>query len=116
MQRLADKTALITGANTGIGLAIAKTYAREGAKVVLAGRDDVAIQQIRVRNNGVLGGTAFGCHYDAFEEEDAKRAVEAAKERYGTLDICVANAGGTHWQRRPHYTEFRLKNGVGLWR
>ncbi|MCK9543519.1 MAG: SDR family oxidoreductase, partial [Novosphingobium sp.] len=94
MGQLDGKVAIVTGANTGIGLAIARRFAGEGAAVVMAGRDDEAIARA-VADVAGSGGHAAAFHYDAMVEEDADRLAAFAAERFGRLDICVPNAGGT---------------------
>ncbi len=92
MARLNDKIAIVTGAASGFGAEIARLYAREGAKVVLAdingdGARDVA------RTIGEAG-TAIAC--DVTRRADIDAAVELALSRFGQLDIVVNNAGTTH--------------------
>ncbi len=89
-----DKVAIVTGAASGIGLEIAKTFAREGAKVVIAnlGQDaaDAAAQQI----NAVYGeGVALGVDMDVANEAQVNAGVDKAVAHFGRLDILVSNAG-----------------------
>ncbi|MCL2533426.1 MAG: SDR family NAD(P)-dependent oxidoreductase [Nocardiaceae bacterium] len=89
---LAGTAALVTGAGTGIGAAIAKTLASQGAAVVLVGRraanlEDVA-EQIRAS-----GGTASAFAADISQRAQAALAVEHAVSEFGRLDIVVNNAG-----------------------
>jgi NAD(P)-dependent dehydrogenase (short-subunit alcohol dehydrogenase family) len=88
MTRFAGKTALITGAGTGIGAATALRLANEGANVILMGRRPAPLETMALK----MGGTVFAG--DAAEPEDAERAVALAKENFGGLDVVVANAGG----------------------
>ncbi len=83
MSTLADRVALITGGSRGIGAALARTMVAEGAKVGLLSRsgDDLAL-------SGALG---IAC--DVRNPEDVQRAVDATVERFGRLDIVIANAG-----------------------
>lgn len=90
--RLQGKVAIVTGASSGIGLAIAKRFAAEGAKVVMgdinAGRLEAAVTEIK---GG--GGEVMGVAGDISKEDNAEALVQAALEHYGTLDILVNNAG-----------------------
>ncbi|MFF4361422.1 SDR family oxidoreductase [Streptomyces sp. NPDC001604] len=85
---LTGRTAVVTGASRGIGLAIAQALAAAGANVVLTSRSqeaaDAAAAQV---------GTAIGVGAHAVDEEAARRCVELTLERFGSLDILVNNAG-----------------------
>jgi NAD(P)-dependent dehydrogenase (short-subunit alcohol dehydrogenase family) len=90
MGQLDNKTALVTGASTGIGLAVARRFAAEGATVYLTGRRkaelDAAVEQVGSRGIGVQG--------DVSSLDDLDRLFAEITERSGRLDIVVANAGG----------------------
>jgi NAD(P)-dependent dehydrogenase (short-subunit alcohol dehydrogenase family) len=85
--QLHGKVALITGGGTGIGAAVARRFVAEGASVVLMGRRAELIEAVAAQ----VGGIAFAG--DAAQAKDADRAVELARERFGGLDIVIANAG-----------------------
>lgn len=86
--RFAEKVALITGGGTGIGAAVAHRIAREGGQVVLMGRRREPLEVIAADCDGfVIVG-------DAANTQDVKSAIRQIKERFGRLDILVANAGG----------------------
>jgi NAD(P)-dependent dehydrogenase (short-subunit alcohol dehydrogenase family) len=91
--RLADRTALITGGSRGIGAAIAKAFAREGARVAFTyhTRQDAARAVVSAIEAG--GGEAIAIQADAADEADARRAVEETVARYGRINILVNNAG-----------------------
>jgi len=89
-QDMKDKVVLITGASSGIGEALARKYAAEGSKLVLAARrmDRLKALQDELVNNDVLI-----IETDVTVEEDCKRLVELAILRYGQIDVLVNNAG-----------------------
>jgi NAD(P)-dependent dehydrogenase (short-subunit alcohol dehydrogenase family) len=86
---LSGRTAIITGASRGIGLAIAQRLAADGANVVLTARKqesaDAAAEQVN--------GSAVGVGAHAVDEDAAKRCVEKTIDRFGSIDILVNNAG-----------------------
>jgi len=91
---LDGKTAIVTGGTRGIGAAVAALLAEHGAAVVVSGRDAARLQNA-VRELEERGASVHGVVADAAKREDADRLVEAAKERYGRLDLLVNNAGIT---------------------
>jgi 3-oxoacyl-[acyl-carrier protein] reductase len=93
MSVLKGQTAVVTGSSRGIGAAIARLFAREGARVVVHGRDAAAIETVRAEIE-FDGGAALGLAADLtqFDEIEALRAE--TERRFGPVDILVANAGG----------------------
>jgi NAD(P)-dependent dehydrogenase (short-subunit alcohol dehydrogenase family) len=87
--RLANKTALITGGNSGIGFATAKLFVAEGAKVVITGRDHDKLEAAARE----LGPNALAIAADATDVAATERAIAKAVEKFGKLDIVFANAG-----------------------
>ena len=90
--RLKDKVALVTGAGAGIGKAIAETFAKEGAKIVV---NDLNAETAQAVADGIRkgGGTATSVQADVSKEADAVKIVEFTVDTYGCLDILVNNAG-----------------------
>ena len=93
--RLAGKVAVVTGAGSGFGEAIARRYAEEGAKVIV--NDLNAESAKRVAGSIVQeGGQATAHKGDVTASKDVKAMIQAALDAYGQLDIVVNNAGYTH--------------------
>jgi 2-keto-3-deoxy-L-fuconate dehydrogenase len=95
MFRLDNKIALVTGAGSGIGAAIAQTFAQAGATVLVADRDQAAGEKT-AREIGEAGGRAEFVLLDIAREDDCQRVAEAALQRHGRLDVLVNNAGIGH--------------------
>ena len=91
MNRLDGKIALVTGAGRGIGRAIAKLFAAEGARVAVTSRTKANVDNV-VAEITAAGGTAIGLACDVSSEADIKATIAAAVEAFGGLDILVNNA------------------------
>lgn len=91
MKRLDGKVAIVTGSSDGIGKMAATSFAAEGARVVICGRDDA---RASAAANEILGngGEATWCCGDLAEEATAEALVVAAVDRWGRLDVVVNNA------------------------
>ena len=98
--RFDGKAALVTGAAQGIGREVALRLAREGARVALVDRSDLVEEVRREAGNEALAVTA-----DLETFAGATRAADAARARFGRLDILVNNVGGTIWARP--YAEYQ---------
>lgn len=90
--RLKGKTAIITGASSGIGYQTALLFAAEGAQVVLAARRTEKLEAL-VRTINEAGGSATAVTADITKKTDCIKIVEAAMMEYGKIDILVNNAG-----------------------
>ncbi|OLE25837.1 MAG: 3-ketoacyl-ACP reductase [Catenulispora sp. 13_1_20CM_3_70_7] len=87
------RTAIVTGASRGIGLAIAQTLAAGGANVILTSRTREHADEAAKQVSGPAGTAAVGYQAHATDEEAARACVDFAVERFGSLDILVNNAG-----------------------
>lgn len=92
MNRFTGKTAIITGASSGIGACTAKTLAAEGGNLVLAARHPEKLQTI-ARECTELGAQVLTICADVSREADCTQLSQAAMERFGAIDILVNNAG-----------------------
>src|SRR5579884_1814907 len=88
MSNLQGKTAVVTGAATGIGRAIAARFARDGANVVIDYHERKPEETLRE-----AGGETVAVHADVSDPDHAKKLVDEAVKRYDRLDIFVNNAG-----------------------
>ena len=89
MDRFKGKTAVITGGTTGIGLATAKLFINEGARVIVTGRTPATIKAAQAE----LGDNAIVIHSDATSLPDMDALAEKVKETFGKLDVLFVNAG-----------------------
>jgi len=93
MNHLKGKTAVVTGASSGIGAAIAKELAKEGANVVLVARTLDKLNEVEDNINALKKGSAHSVKADVSNKEDVDAMVSSAKETFGHIDILVNNAG-----------------------
>lgn len=94
MGKLSNRVALVTGAGTGIGRAIALTFAKEGATVVLNGRREEKLREVEKE---IGNGKAIVIPADVTSESDVKGLFDKLKQKTdGKLDILVNNAGGVN--------------------
>lgn len=90
--KLKDKVAIVTGAASGFGAEIARLYAREGAKVVIADLNESGAQKVA----GEIGAAAVALKCDVSKRADIDQVVNTALQKFGKIDIVVNNAGYTH--------------------
>lgn len=90
--RLENKVAVVTGGAAGFGEGMAQRFAAEGARVVVADLDGERAESVAA----AIGERAVAIRVDVASEADTQAMVDLARERWGRLDIFVANAGYTH--------------------
>ncbi len=88
-QSIAGKVMVVTGASSGIGRAVARRFAEEGVKLVLAARSADRLAAVAAE----IGGDALAVSVDITRAEDIARLYDAARQRFGGIDILFANAG-----------------------
>jgi NAD(P)-dependent dehydrogenase (short-subunit alcohol dehydrogenase family) len=89
MGKLEGKVAVITGGNSGIGLATAKEFKEQGAQVVITGRDQQTLDQAARE----IGGDVLAMRSDASSLTDIDKLFAAVKDRFGKIDVLFVNAG-----------------------
>jgi NAD(P)-dependent dehydrogenase (short-subunit alcohol dehydrogenase family) len=111
--RLAGKTAVITGASTGIGRAAALRFAREGARLVVADlRDEPGEALCRAIEE--QGGRAIYLRTDVASRVDNERAIDLCVDRYGAIDILFCNAGITLPKLLPDSSDAEIERVLGV--
>ena len=110
MSRLAGKTALITGGNSGIGFGTARRMVEEGAFVYITGRNQERLDEAISR----LGSNARAHRADVTDRAVMGAVVEAIQAERGTLDIVFANAGAAWYNTIDKLTEEQIDNGLAL--
>ncbi|RBQ09024.1 short-chain dehydrogenase [Pedobacter miscanthi] len=87
--KMNDKVAIITGGSSGIGLAIAKRFAQEGARVAITGRNQKTIDQAIAQ----IGPNGLGIQGDVSKLDDLTRIYQTVAEHFGKVDTLIVNAG-----------------------
>jgi NAD(P)-dependent dehydrogenase (short-subunit alcohol dehydrogenase family) len=115
MGRLQDRVAVITGAGDGIGEGIARRFAFEGAKVVIAEIDESRGRQVADEINAAHPGAAAFIRTDVCHKADNEAMVQFALDTFGAVDILVNNAwGGGTISRVEHKTDAQLDRGLTM--
>jgi 3-oxoacyl-[acyl-carrier protein] reductase len=91
---LKGKAVLITGASQGMGRATAEAFAREGARVAICARNQETIERVAKGIHAKTGADVFGLAVDVTDYAAIERFVSQTAERFGGIDVAVANAGG----------------------
>ena len=91
--RLAGRVALVTGASRGIGAAIARAYAKEGAELILTARTVGGLEELDDEIRAISGKTSLLVPFDLKDFDAIDRLGAALYERFGRLDVLVGNAG-----------------------
>jgi NAD(P)-dependent dehydrogenase (short-subunit alcohol dehydrogenase family) len=89
MSAFTNKVAVITGGNSGIGLATAQEFSRRGTKVVISGRDERTLAEAATS----IGGDTLAVRADVSRLADLDRLFARTKERFGAIDVLFVNAG-----------------------
>jgi NAD(P)-dependent dehydrogenase (short-subunit alcohol dehydrogenase family) len=87
--RFQGKVALVTGGNRGIGLAVARAYAQEGAQVAMTGRNQTTLEAAAKE----IGDGTLAIQSDVGKVAEIEAAIKKIKERYGRIDALLVNAG-----------------------
>jgi NAD(P)-dependent dehydrogenase (short-subunit alcohol dehydrogenase family) len=103
-QRFQDKVALVTGGNSGIGLGVAKAYAREGAQVVITGRDEPSLRRAAQE----ISSNTLAIRSDAAKVADIENVVATVRDKHGR------NRRHVHQCRRGKIRSAGADNGVSL--
>jgi NAD(P)-dependent dehydrogenase (short-subunit alcohol dehydrogenase family) len=104
MNRLEGKVAIVTGGNAGIGEAVAKRFAEEGAAVVITGRRQAELDRVTsgIRHNN---GKSFSVAGSVTDEAHVRDVIQRTLESFGRIDILVNNAGVGDFGKRIHETD-----------
>lgn len=88
------RTALITGATSGIGLAIAQRFAREGKRIIICGRRAEILDELKTQLSPIT--EVFSLNFDVRHQEEVQSALESLPSEWQNIDILINNAGNAH--------------------
>jgi 3-oxoacyl-[acyl-carrier protein] reductase len=111
---LKGKVALVAGASQGMGRAAALGFAREGARVAICARGEVALNEAAQMIRQETGGDVLAMAADMTKPEDIERFVNGAAGRFGRLDVIVNNAGGPPPGEFMRFTDEDWRNAFNL--
>jgi NAD(P)-dependent dehydrogenase (short-subunit alcohol dehydrogenase family) len=115
MGRLQDRVAVITGAGDGIGEGIARRFAAEGAKVLVAELNEAAGERVANDLRETFGVDAVAQRTDVSDKAQVLAMIDTAQQRWGTVDILVNNAwGGGSLSRVEYKTDANFEHGFGV--
>lgn len=98
MTYFTDKVVWITGASSGIGEALAYTFAKQGSKLILSARRSDELQRVK-SNCGIANDRVLVLPFDVSDFEAASTSAQQALAHFGQIDILVNNAGLSHWTK-----------------
>lgn len=104
MNAFTNKVAVVTGGNSGIGLATAREFSRHGAKVVISGRDEKTLTEAA----DSIGGDILAVRADVSRLTDLDKLFARTQERFGSIDVLFVNAGIAKFARVEQTTEALL--------
>ncbi len=110
MKKLEGKVAVITGGNSGIGLATAVEFAREGASVVISGRDSKTLESAAKQ----IGGDVLAVVSDVSRLPDIDKLIAAVTKKYGRIDVLFVNAGVAKFAPMETFTEAQFDEMVDI--
>lgn len=110
MSRLQNKTALITGGTSGIGIETARQFIAEGARVVVTGSSAASVEAARSE----LGDKAIVIQADAGNAAGQKAVADTVKQAFGTLDILFVNAGVAEFRPLEQWSEAAFDKSVAI--
>ena len=111
---LKDRIAIVTGGSMGLGKAIARELSREKARVVIAARNEQRLQRTADEIRRETGGSVLAVRADMTRGDDIRALVEQTVERWGGVDIAVANAGGPPGTRYETTSAEQVERAVEL--